>query len=177
MIVTQDRLPKSLTQAFQAERWMDFARALGVAVDNENSLLRTAGGPVLVTAVPWRFGRETLSLRRPHPDDVSLVRTGREMSATARCPWVLLAHDPPAPSKVSTNKDENATRILVRAFQPDICVSGHLHQAPFAEVGDIAVRIDQTLCINPGRVEGTVPRAVALELVAGEWRAKLASGD
>lgn len=177
VIVTNDPLPRSLHRAFRESRWMDCARGPGVVVDGKNGLLQTRKGAVVVTAVPWRFGVESLSLRRPHPDDVQLIRAGRESAAKESCPWVLLIHDPPSPSRISTSRAENATRILVQAFQPDLCVSGHLHEAPLVEDGNIAVRIGRTLCINPGRAEGSVPRAVAIEIIDGEWRARLIADE
>lgn len=176
-IVTDDELPAILRRAFMKERWMDAVTGPTTIVDGEDRVLQTRAGAVLVSSLTWRWGRETMSLERPHPDDTERLRAARERAHAEGIPWLVLAHDPPAPSCLTSVKHENANRILAQVFQPDLWVSGHLHEAPFVAEGGFQARIGRTVCINPGCREGASPSAVVLEPVGGAWEARRWSAD
>jgi Icc-related predicted phosphoesterase len=171
-IVTNETLPEILTRAFLEERWMDAARGKTTVVDGEDRRLETRRGPIFISALTWRWGGETMSRARPHPDDTERLREARERARSDGLPWLLLAHDPPAPSCLTAVSHENAARILVQVFRPDLCVSGHLHEAPFESSGGFATRIGPTLCVNPGHRAEERPAAVVLEATAEGWEAR-----
>jgi len=177
VIVTNDDLPECLTRAFLEERWMDAVKGPTTIVDGEDRAIHTRAGSILVSSLTWRWGGETMSRERPHPDDTERLRAARERARAEGLPWLVLAHDPPAPSCLTSVKHENATRILAQVFQPDICVSGHLHEAPFADGGGFETRIGRTLCVNPGSRPGPHPSAVVLEWVSEAWEARCWPGE
>ena len=68
----------------------------------------------------------------------------------------------------------NATDLAawIGRHQPDIVLTGHVHESPFKPAGAWADRIGNTWVFNAGRQMGPVPAHIAIDLQAGSaaWR-------
>lgn len=85
-------------------------------------------------------------------------------------PWIWIHHAPPAGSPVCwTGRSAAGDEVLagwIRKFQPDLVLSGHIHNAPFYADGSWIDRIGQTWVFNCGRQIGPEPTHVVLDLDA-----------
>ncbi len=76
------------------------------------------------------------------------LRSGYDMIQDA--PYkILIAHCPPFHTAVDriydgTHVGSTSVRRFVEIYQPDLCISGHIHEAPGED------RIGNTLIVNPG---------------------------
>lgn len=97
-------------------------------------------------------------------------RLRRERRIVGARRWVWLHHVPVAgsPTAWDGRRDcgEPEIRRLVDELQPDIVVSGHAHEAPFARGGDWQGRLGRTLLLNPGQVPGSRPASITIDLDA-----------
>ena len=65
--------------------------------------------------------------------------------------------------------------LVVGDLNPDIVLTGHVHESPFKPAGHWAHRIGRSWVLNAGRQIGPVPTHVSLDLAAGsaEWRSMM----
>jgi Icc-related predicted phosphoesterase len=137
--------------------WLQAARAERVHVDFDHVDL----DGTLITICPWWDG------------PVSRAELEAQLAADAARPksrWIWLHHAPPDQSKVSWTGRKFAGDAFVvewiRRFQPDLVLSGHVHNAPFYAEGSWIDRIGRTWVINPGRQIGPAPAFVVFDLDA-----------
>ncbi len=147
----------------QAALWLAEARAAGVPTDGDSLLI----GDTLITICPWwdgPIGRGALeaqlaadALRRP-----------------AR--WIWVYHWPPLGSPTcwtgSRDYGDADLNAWIAKHEPDIVLTGHVHESPFKRQGAWADRIGTTWVFNAGRQIGPVPCRVEIDLAAGtaSWR-------
>ena len=93
----------------------------------------------------------------------------------ARRPWIWLYHWPPDGSPTCWTGQRHYGDADVTAWiaehQPDVVLTGHVHQPPFREDGAWADRLGDSWVFNPGRQPGPVPAHVIVDLDEGvaEW--------
>jgi Icc-related predicted phosphoesterase len=138
-------------------RWLAQARGSGFLVDGERSEVDDA----LITVCPWWDG--------PRSRD----RVGELLARDAerrRTRWIWVYHAPPDQSPVSwtgTKHYGDADLVgWIRQYQPDIVLTGHIHQAPFRAGGSWVDRIDSTWVLNAGRQIGPCPTFIAIDTTA-----------
>jgi len=139
--------------------WMQRVRHLGVPCDNNRVDLDAA----TVTICPWWDG------------PVACGQIGEQLARDAARRgerWVWVYHAPPGQSPVSwAGKryfgDANLLEWIAR-YQPDMVLTGHIHQAPFKADGSWVDRIGDTWVFNPGRQIGPVPTQVIIDTDKGE---------
>jgi Icc-related predicted phosphoesterase len=143
------------TDGEKSAPWLLDARRHGVLVDGDSDEI--AG--VLVTVCPWWDGpaqRATLT-RRLDQDRQRGVR-----------PWIWVYHWPPAASPTAwTGRSFYGDAELltwIELHQPDIVLTGHVHQPPFQADGGWADRIGPTWVFNAGRQLGPVPSHIVVDL-------------
>lgn len=82
--------------------------------------------------------------------------------------WFLIYHAPPSGAKTSWSGKRTIGDELLETFitdhQPEIVLSGHIHNAPFRDGGAWADRIGQTWVFNPGRQPGELPCILVFDL-------------
>jgi Icc-related predicted phosphoesterase len=89
--------------------------------------------------------------------------------------WIWVHHAPPDQSPVSWNgkrfSGDEFLRGWIERYQPDLVLSGHIHNAPFYPDGSWVDRIGRTWAMNPGRQLGPKPTCVAIDLakMTAEW--------
>lgn len=143
-------------------RWLDKARDQGVLVDGDHFLDRNC----LFTICQWRDGEAT----------TERIQTQLEVDAERdKERWIWIYHEPPQGRPVSwTGKKHTGDECLngwIETYQPDIVLSGHVHQAPFRQEGSWVDRMGQSWVFNMGRQLGPVPAFIVLDLERqqGTW--------
>ena len=143
----------------RAASWLQSAREAGVTVDGMH---RTLDG-VAVTVCPWWDGPLTRELVDRQLADAAELVGDRQ--------WLWVYHAPPDESPTSwTGKRYYGDGDLVawiERYQPDFVLCGHVHQSPFASVGDWIDRIGSTLVFNAGRQIGPQPTHISLDTDEG----------
>ncbi len=143
--------------------WLQSARAEGLHVDGDSLQF----GDLLITICPWWDG------------DITRAELDALFEREARKPkgrWIWIYHAPPEGSKTSWSGrkfvGDTFLREWIDRYQPDMVLSGHIHNSPFYAEGSWIDRIGRTWVFNPGRQIGPEPASIALDLEAmtAEWR-------
>ena len=113
----------------------------------------------LVTVCPWWDG----PVSRGELEEMLARDAARRKSR-----WIWIHHAPPDRSPVSwTGKKFAGDEFLVewiQRHQPDLVLSGHIHNAPFYSEGSWIDRIGRTWTFNPGRQPGPRPTYLSFDL-------------
>jgi Icc-related predicted phosphoesterase len=141
-------------------RWIGELREPNLAKDGDSLVI----GDTLFTICPWWDG------------PVVRERLVAQLEADARrrrgLRWVWIHHAPPLDSPTSSSGHQSRgdvdLALWIGEHNPDIVVSGHIHQAPFVQDGSWADRIGATWVFNTGFQFGAPPAFVALETRIGE---------
>ena len=137
--------------------WFADIRADGIHADGEHVSLARG----MITICPWWDG--------------PVSRGALEARLTAakrpdRGPWIWIHHVPPNRSTVSwTGRDhagDDFLRELIGRLEPDLVVSGHVHNSPFRAGGSWVDRVGSAYVVNPGRQLGELPAFIELDLEA-----------
>jgi Icc-related predicted phosphoesterase len=142
--------------------WLRAARAEGLHVDGDSFDL----GDTRVTVCPWWDG----PLSRGE-----LEAMLKREAALVRGRWIWVHHAPPEGSRTCwtgrKSAGDEALRGWIDCFQPDMVLSGHIHNSPFSEAGSWIDRIGRTWVFNPGRQIGPRPTTILIDLEAmtAEW--------
>lgn len=139
--------------------WMDGLR--GENQFGDNSSFESEGW--LFSMCPWWDGPETM-------EEVSAFLESE--AAKPKKSWFVVHHSPPAEAKTSwTGKRDIGDRQLldfIQEHQPQIVLSGHVHNAPFRDGGSWVDQIGKTWVFNPGRQLGYLPTVLIFDLESGE---------
>jgi Icc-related predicted phosphoesterase len=142
--------------------WLDDARGEQVRIDWES----VEKDGVLFTVCPWWDGPETQARTEAHIEADSLK---------PRTKWVWVHHAPPDDSPVSwTGKRFGGDKDLIawiERYQPDVVLSGHIHNAPFYDGGSWHSKIGRTVIFNAGKQIGGVPTQIRIDFEknSAEW--------
>jgi len=142
--------------------WLHSKRKAGLHVDGDTFDV----GDATVTVCPWWDGEVSRA-----EVEAQLAREAAEV----RGPWVWIYHAPPLGSRTSwTGRKfvgDEFLRGWIERFQPDIVLSGHVHNSPFYEEGSWVDRIGRTWVFNPGRQIGPQPTTITIDLprMTAEW--------
>jgi Icc-related predicted phosphoesterase len=143
-------------------RWLQDVRGAELAVDGDSVEI----GDTLFTICPWWDG------------PVSRAEVENLFACDAAKPkrrWIWVHHAPPDQSPVSwAGKKFGGDPFLVnwiQQYQPDLVLSGHIHNAPFNAKGSWFDRLGKTWVFNPGRQIGPCPSFLIfdLEKMTVEW--------
>lgn len=142
--------------------WLRAARAERLHVDGDSFEL----GEARIVVCPWWDG----ALSRGE-----LEALLEREAAQVRRFRVWIHHAPPQGARTSWSGrkfvGDEALRGWIDRFQPDVVLSGHVHNSPFYEAGSWIDRIGRTWVFNPGRQIGPQPATITLDLEAmtAEW--------
>jgi Icc-related predicted phosphoesterase len=139
--------------------WLAAARDRGVVVDG----MHLDRPDALVTVCPWWDGPNAKAAL-----DAQLAADA-ELRGDRR--WIWVHHAPPDGSPTSwTGKrhygDEDLVAWIAR-YEPDLVLSGHVHNSPWMGDGGWSDRIGRTLVLNPGHQPGSVPSRIEIDTDAG----------
>jgi Icc-related predicted phosphoesterase len=150
----------------QAALWLKEAREAGIPTDRDSLLL----GETLITVCPWwdgPIGRDAVESM------LSASGAGRPRQ------WIWVYHWPPlgSPTCWTGRRDYGDDELggWIATYQPDLVLTGHVHEPPFKPSGAWADRLGDTWVFNPGRQIGPVPTHIEIDLVDGTatWRSLL----
>lgn len=154
-------------QGEKISRWIAEVRELGIACDGDDLTI----GDTLFTVCPWWDGPQ-----------VRQRIAGQLRDAAARRPprWIWAHHAPPANSPTSWGGkrffgDVELVQWIMQ-YQPEMVISGHVHQSPFIRDGSWFDRLGESWVFNAGLQPGRPPTYIVLDLDAGKafW---LAAGE
>jgi Icc-related predicted phosphoesterase len=135
-------------------KWIAKARQLDVPTDGDCFTI----DETLFTICPWWDGPQTQE------------EVGRQLARDAERPkgrWVWVYHAPPDASPTSWGGQKHfGDATLVRwiaQYQPDMVLTGHIHQSPFRQDGSWTDRLGSTWVFNPGRQIGPCPTHVVFD--------------
>lgn len=140
-------------------RWLTSQQNPGLLSDGDSVLL----GEILFTICPWWDG------------PLTRTQIGEQLAAAAAKragPWIWVHHAPPDKSPTSWGGNryfgDVELREWIEQYQPDIVVSGHVHQSPFVSDGSWVDQIGSTWVFNAGHQFGAPPAHIIIDTVAGE---------
>src|SRR5688572_4086745 len=142
--------------------WLHSTPKAGLHVDGDSFDV----GDTRVTVCPWWDGQ----LSRAEVE-AQLAHEAERV----RSRWVWIYHAPPLGSRTSwTGRKfvgDEFLRAWIERFQPDIVLSGHVHNSPFYDEGSWVDRIRRTWVFNPGRQIGPQPTTITIDLsgMTAEW--------
>jgi len=136
-------------------RWIRDVKAPQLFVDGDGVELNGT----LITVCPWWDGPVT---RQAVEQQLACD------AARHKQKWLWIHHAPPDRSPVSwTGKLYGGDPYLVdwiNQFQPDLVLSGHIHNAPFYEDGSWVDQLGKTWVFNPGKQPGAQPTFLVIDL-------------
>lgn len=142
--------------------WLQAARGDRLHVDGDSFDV----GDTRITVCPWWDGDYSRG---------ELETQLEREAAQVRGRWVWIHHAPPEGSKTSWSGrkfvGDESLRGWIDRFQPDMVLSGHVHNSPFYEAGSWIDRIGRTWVFNPGRQIGSQPASITLDFATmmAEW--------
>jgi Icc-related predicted phosphoesterase len=147
-------------QGEKIAKWLSGSQHEGVLADGESARL----GDTLITACPWWDGA------------IVKAGIGEQLAAAAASKrekrWIWIHHAPPAKSPTSWGGDRyfGDVELLewINQYQPDMVLSGHVHQSPFVEDGSWVDRIGTTWVFNTGQQFGAPPAHIIIDTEADE---------
>jgi Icc-related predicted phosphoesterase len=120
-----------------------------------------------ITICPWwdgPIGREQVQLQ---------LRRDSERQAAS---WIWIYHWPPSGTTTcwTGRRDygDSDVRHWIAEYQPDLVLTGHVHQSPFAANGSWIDRVGSTWVMNAGSQRGPVPAHIEIDLTLrrATWR-------
>lgn len=95
--------------------------------------------------------------------------------------WFVVHHAPPSETRTawSGKRDfgDEHLREFIKARQPTVVLSGHVHQAPFRQDEGWHDQIGKTLVFNAGYQMGELPPCLVFDLTADEVRWASLAGE
>jgi len=141
---------------FTAE-WLRALAGEGLFVDGDSFDF----GPDRVTICPWW---ETEASR----ENMTALLEGEVARRGGFRRWIWVHHAPPAHSPVAWNgkasSGDPVLEALIRRLEPDIVLSGHIHNAPFYSQGAWVAKLGRSLVFNAGNQIGPIPATIRLDL-------------
>jgi Icc-related predicted phosphoesterase len=141
-------------------RWIDDIRKLNIACDDDCLVIEDT----LFSIFPWWDGPMVRERLIAQLEADSRRREGRN--------WVWAHHAPARDSLTSWSGKQSLgdTDLLqwIAQYNPNMVVSGHIHQSPFVKDGSWADLIGETWVFNAGHQFGAPPAYIVLDTSAGE---------
>jgi len=139
--------------------WMRQVRLLGIPSDGDTVAFPNA----LVTVCPWWDGPSAKA-------EVEALLASD--AAKEKASWIWVYHAPPEGSPTAWNGRRSfgdaALTDWIAQYQPDIVLTGHIHEAPFKKDGSWADRLGETWVFNSGRQIGPTPTHIIIDTDARE---------
>lgn len=142
--------------------WLQEARDQQVHVDSENVFF----GKTLITIFPWWDGDVTKQEVSEQFEQASQLEFGK---------WFWIYHAPPDNSPTSWVGKRFIGDIelnkWIEQYQPDLVITGHIHESPFKPDGSWVDQIGKTWILNAGSHIGDIPAHIILDLetMNAEW--------
>jgi Icc-related predicted phosphoesterase len=119
-------------------------------------------GEIRFTVCPWWDGPKSKEL---------VARQLSEAAADRPSTWVWVYHSPPAGTPLCRDGrrefPDHDVAGWISEHQPDLVVSGHIHQAPWVPDGSWHARLGKTVVFNAGKQMGKVPAHITIDTDEG----------
>ena len=139
--------------------WFDDLQTFQIATDG----MAIWFGDVMVSVFPWWDGPEAKARIAEQ-----LARDAQESPAF----WAWVYHAPPAQSPTSWAGSrffgDPELSEWIETYQPDLVLSGHVHQAPFVTDGAWADKTGKTWVFNMGQQPGEIPSHIIFDTSHGK---------
>jgi Icc-related predicted phosphoesterase len=118
------------------------------------------------TVCPWWDGPQT---KAAVGDQLRVAAEGRPPR------WVWLYHAPPGGTVLCRDGHrefpDNDLTAWIGSYEPDVVLTGHIHQAPWVDGGSWHDRVGRTTVFNPGKQVGKIPPHLSWDTETGvvEW--------
>ena len=142
--------------------WLQESRDQHMHVDGDSVVF----GGTLFTIFPWWDG------------DVTKLEVSEQFKQASQLEfdkWIWIYHAPPDNSPTSWVGNhfigDSELNDWIKQYQPDLVVTGHIHQSPFKTNGSWTDKIGKTWVFNAGSHIGDVPAHIILDIekMAAEW--------
>ena len=142
--------------------WLQEVRDQQLHVDGDNVFF----GKTLLTIFPWWDG------------DVTRQKVAEQFELASQLEyrkWIWIYHAPPDNSPTSWAGKRFIGDVelnkWIEQYQPDLVVTGHIHESPFKTGGSWIDQIGTTWVLNAGSHIGDVPAHIILDLevMNAEW--------
>ena len=166
-------LPGFTEMLLSESQWM---RHLPAVVCGDGQTICFKGKCILTSC---EFAIEDISHQRAIRE---LMKQGRELKKVKKLPWIVIHHEPPAGinlAKADRMADMGNSFLSenLREFQPDIVLSGHVHNAPFLH-GTCCEQYAKSHCFNVGhQSDSAKPHWVEIALNDRDWNFIWHRGD
>lgn len=144
----------------KAARWIADLGCLNILRDGDSLIV----GDTLFTVCPWWDGEAGRAALEAQLDADARRRSGLR--------WIWIHHAPPLNSPTSwagsRSMGDADLEKWIAGYNPDIVLTGHIHQSPFLPDGCWADRIGATWVFNAGHQYGPLPAYVALDTAIGD---------
>jgi len=150
--------------------WVEQASADGAVVDWATIEINGTR----LTVCPWWDGPATRA-------DVDRQLSNDAADRPER--WIWVYHYPPDEAEVSwTGRRHIGDKDLsawIDLHQPDLVLTGHIHDSPFKDGGSWLSSLGSTWVINAGRMPGPMPAHAIVDVAAGtaEWWSPYGRGN
>jgi Icc-related predicted phosphoesterase len=141
----------------RAAGWLQNLRDDRCWVDGDSLMI----ADYMISVFPWWEG------------DAARAEVFSQLERDAEAPkkgWIWIYHAPPFGSSVAwtgrLDAGDASSAEWINLFQPDLVLSGHVHNAPFVAGGGWQTKIGKTVVVNGGRQLGAWPTHVLLDLEA-----------
>jgi len=135
--------------------WLQETREEQIHVDGDSIAI----GNRLFTVFPWWDGDVTLQ---------EVVKQIEQASQHSYDQWIWIYHAPPDQSRTSwvgkRHIGDTELNQWIEQYQPDIVITGHIHESPFKTDGSWIDQIGKTWVFNAGSHMGDVPAHIILDL-------------
>ena len=140
-------------------KWLGKSQSEGILSDGESIII----GETLFTACPWWDG--------PTVRDGIATQLAKAAANRAK-QWIWLHHAPPDKSPTSWGGaryfGDVELKDWIEQYQPDMVLSGHVHQSPFVSEGSWVDRLGTTWVFNAGQHPGAPPAHIIIDTDIGE---------
>ncbi|MGI9365611.1 MAG: metallophosphoesterase family protein [Rhizobiaceae bacterium] len=138
----------------QVCKWITTASLLGIPSDGDSVEIEGS----LFSVCPWWDGKNA-----QYDVEEQLARDATHEAGH----WVWVHHAPPDESPTSwggkISYGDECLGKWIKKYQPDLVLSGHIHQSPYINDGSWVDRIGKTWVFNGGHQPGRVPSHVLID--------------
>ena len=140
-------------------KWLLGSHNNGLSSDGSSLAI----GDTLFTMYPWWDG----PVSRAELDEQFTKAAAKRLKR-----WIWIYHAPPANSAVAWGGQrsfgDDALKKWIETYNPDMVLSGHVHQAPYVADGSWVDKIGPTWIFNTGHYLGAPPAHVIIDSEACE---------
>ncbi len=135
-------------------RWIAKLRFLNIPTDDDSVVI----DDILFSIFPWSDGENA---------DRRIREQLAEDAEKSKGKWIWVHHQPPSKSPTAwdggNHYGASQLREWIETYQPDLVLSGHVHQSPYVPGGSWVDQIGKTWIFNAGHQMGPLPPHILID--------------